>query len=467
MKKILVVDDHPIVLEGLSGILKREGYAAVSAVSGSEAIGKLTAAQDISIAVIDLNLGDGVSGLDLISAMRNICPGIRILVYTMYDDLWNVSKIMELGVDGIVVKGDSIGELTKAVRSVAEGTPYVSERIRRRVEDMRCLGGKLSVLDLNVLRMISEGHSTAAIASSVFLTEKSVEYHRKNILKKLDARNMTEAIRKAVRLGIISCIAGVMPVMAVARDLTEPVAVDLGLSVKWADRNLGAPSPHEAGGFYALGETEVKERYDWNSYIHCDFGDMFLQHDIGENSICATEYDAAANVLGGGWRMPEAEEVQELMENCSMQIYDSDDSSLAYARFTAESGAYIDIPVAGYMSNSTLIRENIETTLLSGTLEVESGEEDGFSYYFNSAFGLGIALPATAILVQVSAHLGFQIRPVCDIPDKAPTMEESAAVTAVYSIDGVRMPAECNDLPDGVYIFRYSDSSARCRMLRK
>lgn len=247
---------------------------------------------------------------------------------------------------------------------------------------------------------------------------------------------------------------------------SRPAAVDLGLSVNWADRNLGAASPLEAGGYYAFGETEVKECYDWNSYSYCDNGDMFAQHYLGEESISGTEYDASTQLLGDGWRMPSSDEICELVENCTLQVFDATGQNLMYARFSSSSGNFIDIPITGYMSNSRLLYENMETILAGGSFESEFGEEDGFSYRINASFGLGVQPMSGAMLVETSCHLGFQIRPVKDSPDSVAASVAAPALTAIYSIDGKPMRTNPVSLPSGIYIFRYSDSSAKLRMIK-
>ena len=92
-------------------------------------------------------------------------------------------------------------------------------------------------------------------------------------------------------------------------------AVDLGLSVKWATCNIGAVQPEERGNYYAWGETDPKEKYDWTTYIHSDGTENSCQN-IGDD-ISGTIYDAARQEWGGSWRMPTKKEMNELWEKCT------------------------------------------------------------------------------------------------------------------------------------------------------
>ena len=125
-----------------------------------------------------------------------------------------------------------------------------------------------------------------------------------------------------------------------------PEAIDLGLpsGTKWANCNVGASMPEEYGGYYAWGETEEKEVYDWSTYIHCD-GTEESCHDLGD--ISGTEYDVAHVKWGGDWCMPTYNEIEELFHNCTYErmMY----NGVIGWKFTSKiNGKCIFIPAAGY-----------------------------------------------------------------------------------------------------------------------
>ena len=126
----------------------------------------------------------------------------------------------------------------------------------------------------------------------------------------------------------------------------DAVAVDLGLpsGTKWADRNVGASKAEEYGGYYAWGETEEKDVYDWSSYIHCD-GSEETCHDIGSD-ISGTQYDVAHVKWGGAWKMPTEDQMKELIDNCTSYL--TTVNGVNGRRFTGPNGKSIFLPAAGY-----------------------------------------------------------------------------------------------------------------------
>ncbi len=369
MKQILIVDDHPAVLEGLSHIFTTNGYRVLKAGTVKDAIFQANKCIPLDLMIVDMTLSEDGDGLAMVKKLRTTGIKVPVVIYTMHEELWNISLLIDSDIEGIVLKGEKIDELIEAVKRVSEGGKYRSQVFNERIESMKLHPGILSAKQVNIINMIGKGESTTDIADKMCLTHKAIEYHRANIMKKLGTTSMTEAIKTAVKLGIISCMAAVATTAATAQEATAPEAVDLGLSVKWADRNLGASTSMDGGGYYAFGETEEKDYYSWNTYQHCDNADMFCQHDLGEN-ISGTEYDAAFTTLGGGWRMPTKEEVEELLANCTSENIPANEDVPRYTRFTAANGAYIDIAITGYMNKDKLIYSNIEVEIMTGNMEL-------------------------------------------------------------------------------------------------
>jgi len=120
-----------------------------------------------------------------------------------------------------------------------------------------------------------------------------------------------------------------------------PTTVDMGLSVMWANRNLGATEILERGNCYAFAEVAPKEVYDWSIYRYCDNAFLLTQHDLGVDCICGTEYDAAHVTLGNGWRLPTLEESRELVENTMQELQEKD--GVKYLLLTGKNGGTISI----------------------------------------------------------------------------------------------------------------------------
>ena len=123
-KKLLVVDDNPVVLEGLFVVLSAEGYEVLKAGSVEEAESVVAANEDIGLLVVDLTLKKDADGLDLIRSIRSNRPGVPAVVYTMHEEMWNISTLMDANVEGVVLKGEKIDELIEAVRLVGKGAIY-------------------------------------------------------------------------------------------------------------------------------------------------------------------------------------------------------------------------------------------------------------------------------------------------------------------------------------------------------
>lgn len=133
---------------------------------------------------------------------------------------------------------------------------------------------------------------------------------------------------------------------------TDAVAVDLGLpsGTKWADRNVGASKAEDYGGYYAWGETEEKNVYDWSTYIHCD-GSKETCHDIGSD-ISGTQYDVAHVKWGGAWKMPTEDQIKELWDKCTSGW--TTVNGISGYKFIGPNGNSIFLPAAGYHWNDGL-----------------------------------------------------------------------------------------------------------------
>ena len=142
----------------------------------------------------------------------------------------------------------------------------------------------------------------------------------------------------------------------------QPNAIDLGLSVLWADRNIGADSPTAYGDYFAWGETKPKDSYTWDSYKYCNDGDYHKltkycaknnYGNVDNKEILDPEDDAAVQNLGNGWRMPTIEEYKEFLDNCDWKWTEKD--GVNGCEFTSKkNGNKIFFPAAGLMKGSSL-----------------------------------------------------------------------------------------------------------------
>lgn len=207
---VLLVDDHELILHGIEHVL--EQIPAVGSVrsarSGHEAI-DLIGQSRFDLCILDIELPD-LSGFDLIGHIRTHDPEARIIVNTMHEEIWNIHRLMDCGVNAIILKSSNAEELRNAVETVLGGETYFCRRFRRMSDRLGRAGAELadcSTLtqrELDVLRAIAKGYNTGEIAGLLFLSENTIETHRKKLMLKLGARNMAELVVKAISLGIVT-----------------------------------------------------------------------------------------------------------------------------------------------------------------------------------------------------------------------------------------------------------------------
>jgi DNA-binding NarL/FixJ family response regulator len=208
MKKIIIVDDHPLMRKGLALTLDMEADLEVcgQAESAEEAMTMVEQEQP-DIAVVDISL-PGMSGLELIKHMQVLAPDVRILVVSRHDESLYAERAIRAGARGYVMKLEAGDVIVKAVRRVLGGGLYVSEEINERLL-MGMLSGRealamsplevLSDRELEVFELTGRGINTREIAERLHLSVKTVESYRARIKTKLDLNNATELMQHAVQ----------------------------------------------------------------------------------------------------------------------------------------------------------------------------------------------------------------------------------------------------------------------------
>lgn len=206
--RVLLVEDHTIVREGLRALVEAAPDLVVAgeAGSGEEALDLLREVS-VDVAVVDLNL-PGLDGVETIERIRKTAPQTRILVLSMYESPQHVRPAVRAGASGYIVKGAGLSDFLAAVRTVADGgaffspevTPYVLEGSDAAAGE----GHDLTPREREVLRLVAEGLSTNEIAETLGLSPKTVEGHRGRIMTKLGAKNVAGLVRHAIHLGLVS-----------------------------------------------------------------------------------------------------------------------------------------------------------------------------------------------------------------------------------------------------------------------
>ena len=209
---VLVVDDHPIVRQGLRNLLEAESEFKVvgEAGDGIEAL-KMLERLTPNILVIDMMM-PGLNGLEVLRRVKNISPATRTIVLSMQSAEPYVIEALRAGANGYILKDTGPGELVSAIHSVLQGTRYLSERLSERlgmhgvkVEDVPLdLYQTLTAREREILQMAAEGRSSSEIGDKLVISPRTVEIHRSKLMKKLGLRNKAELIRYAIKRGILS-----------------------------------------------------------------------------------------------------------------------------------------------------------------------------------------------------------------------------------------------------------------------
>ncbi len=214
MIRMLLADDHTLFREGLRALFAGEGDIEVvgEASDGEEAVRKASELRP-DVVVMDI-LMPVLNGIEATRRIRSALPEVKVLVLSMYDDEEHVQRLLAAGASGCMLKRATSDELVRSLREVVAGgmaldpavaAKVVKDYVRRVQREQEAPpSGELTPRELEVLRLVAEGHSNQAIAERLGLSRKTVDVHRTNLMRKLDLHNVTEIVKYALRRGLIS-----------------------------------------------------------------------------------------------------------------------------------------------------------------------------------------------------------------------------------------------------------------------
>lgn len=204
--KTLITDDHKLVSQGLEAMLSMaDGIETIGVVhSGEDAVEKVRTG-GVDVVLMDVNLGTGMNGIEATRRIKEASPSTKILVLTMFTDPGTVTEAVRAGADGYLSKGASSDAVVQAIKDIAAGRsvldPNVTEGIFGRI------GGKdpraLSDRELAVLQELAHGRTTREVARELHVSEETVKTYLKQIFRKLNVRDRTEAVAEAFRRGLV------------------------------------------------------------------------------------------------------------------------------------------------------------------------------------------------------------------------------------------------------------------------
>ncbi len=208
--RILIVDDHAVVRDGLKTVFDETPGAAVFGEAGTaqEAL-SLVAAENWDIVVLDIALG-ARSGLEVLRELKHIRPKLPVLIFSMHSEEQYARRAFKAGAAGYVTKGSSRGELVQAIVKVAEGGRYVSSALAEKlvVDIERGTEGppheSLSDREFEVMCLIASGKTVREIALLLSLSDKTISTYRARILEKMDMKTSAELTHYAIQNGLVT-----------------------------------------------------------------------------------------------------------------------------------------------------------------------------------------------------------------------------------------------------------------------
>jgi len=210
--RILLADDHNVVREGLRMVLDSAPDLEVvaEASDGAEAV-ELGLSEEVDLAVLDISM-PRMTGLQAAQELSKRRPDLKILILSMHDNEQYFFEALKAGASGYVLKSAQNRELIEACRATMRGEPFLSpaavtalvrDYLERAREGDESPEDPLTPRELEVVKLIAEGHTSEEIAQMLVISKKTVDRHRANILEKLGMRNRVELTRYAIRRGLV------------------------------------------------------------------------------------------------------------------------------------------------------------------------------------------------------------------------------------------------------------------------
>jgi DNA-binding NarL/FixJ family response regulator len=205
LPRLLLADDHQMLRQGLRRSMEDEGFEVVGEASdGAEAV-RMACELHPDVVLMDVSMPE-IDGVEATRQIRATLEHARVIMLTMHADQDVIRRAINAGASGYLVKDCSIDEVVAVVRQVASGEVALSPTLARSMlnEASRPSTDRiLTAREEELLQLIGEGLSTPEVAAALYISTKTVKNHRASIFEKLDARDRTQAVVKAVRMGII------------------------------------------------------------------------------------------------------------------------------------------------------------------------------------------------------------------------------------------------------------------------
>jgi len=214
-KTVLIVDDHPLFREGLKSLISRNTRFEVVGEAGNGREGlRMAKKLKPDLVIVDISLPDK-SGIDLTRDIRSLLPETRVMIVSMHSKIDYITEAFQAGATGYVVKESATDRLVQGLEAVSRGEYFLDTSLSHQVvkklaefpeKEAKITDARYETLtsrEQQVVRLLAEGLSSKEIAEKLFISPKTVENHRANIMNKLDLHSTMELVRYAARLGLI------------------------------------------------------------------------------------------------------------------------------------------------------------------------------------------------------------------------------------------------------------------------
>jgi two-component system nitrate/nitrite response regulator NarL len=205
--RVVLVDDHHIVLDGLKSLLESDpDFSIIAAVQTGEEVLEFLKKDQPDILLTDYTL-PGISGLDLFKRVHAAYPKIKVAVLSMHDEASLVRSVLKEGVNGYLLKNIQQFELRNALKQISMGFPYVSPEITRimmmELKQPEQKSELLTEREKEILKLIAKEYSNKQMAGKLFISERTVETHRKNIFRKTNTNTLVGLIKFAFENNLV------------------------------------------------------------------------------------------------------------------------------------------------------------------------------------------------------------------------------------------------------------------------
>jgi DNA-binding NarL/FixJ family response regulator len=211
--RIFLVDDHKIVRDGIRSLLIDQEHIQIvgEASNGKEAIQLLEKAYPIDVVLMDINMPE-MDGISCTKALKEMGCDCKILALTMLKEDQHIRSMVESGASGYLLKDAGEDELVQAIENVADGKPYFSDEataallrqfVTKKIAHEPVKGMDLTEREIEVLKLITEEFTNQEIADKLFISVRTVDAHRRNLMEKIGAKNMAGLVRYAIEKGYV------------------------------------------------------------------------------------------------------------------------------------------------------------------------------------------------------------------------------------------------------------------------